>query len=160
MTTLYANPYDTNYFGFYFDTIEKFNKYLSKAKYEEVEIEFIDGDNPQLFAASNIHQGNVDYWFNELDQYSDTDDENLAIIYLMEFMGLDDAIHRHEEVNLFRGSIADYAAELIEELYPVEELPEIIKYHIDYSAIAKDMALNSEVTEISNNIWVVNCLEF
>jgi hypothetical protein len=160
MTILYANPYDTSYFGFYFDSLDKFNGKLSLAKFEEVEIEYHDGDNPKLFNAVGIYQNNVDIWFDELDQYSDTDDEATAIIFLIDFMDLNMAIQRHTEVVLHKGSIVDYASELIDELYPVDDLPDIIKHHIDYSGIARDMELNSEVAEINHDLWVTNCMEF
>ena len=58
-TTLYANPYDTSYTGFYFGSIEEFNDQLSQASYEEVEIDYIDGDNPGLFQATKIHHGTL-----------------------------------------------------------------------------------------------------
>ena len=160
MTTLYANPYCSDYSGFYFDTIDQFNQKMSQTAFEETEIDFIDGDNPKLFNASNIHQGNLNIWFEELDQFSDEDDEALSIMFLVDFMDLDEAIQRHNEVILYKGSIEDYVTELIEEIYPVDQLPEIIRYHIDYSGIARDMELNSEVTEISRDIWVQNNLDF
>ena len=160
MTTLYANPYDTSYTGFYFDTIDQFNQKLSQANYEEVEIDYIDGDNPRLFQAVKIHQGNVDLWFDELDQYSDDSQEALSIGYLLDIMHLDEAIKRRDEVILYRGSPADHAFELVSDVYPLDELPDIIKHHIDYDSIGRDLELNSEVTEIRHNLWVVNCLEF
>jgi hypothetical protein len=40
-TTLYANPYDISYTGFYFGSTEEFNEQLSQASYEEVEIDYI-----------------------------------------------------------------------------------------------------------------------
>ena len=160
MTTLYANPYDITYTGFYFDCTDQFNQKLSQAIYEEVEIDYIDGDNAQLFQAANIHQGNVDNWFSELDLYSDTDDEAISIRYLMDFYDTERAIQRHNEVILYYGTLADYASELVEDLYPLDQLPDFIRCHINYDSIARDMELNSEVTEVSRNIWIVNCLEF
>ncbi|MFT7675185.1 MAG: hypothetical protein ACI845_003605 [Gammaproteobacteria bacterium] len=160
MTTLYANPYDTTCTGFYFDSIEQFNQKLSQANYEEVEIEYIDGDNPRLFQAADIHQRDIDLWFDELDKYPDNGQEALSIGYLLDIMHLDEAIKRRDDVILHRGSLADYAFELVSDLYPLDELPDIIKYHIDYDSIARDLELNSEVTELSRNIWVVNCHEF
>jgi hypothetical protein len=159
-TTLYANPYDNSYTGFYFGSIDEFNKQLSQASYEEVEIDFIEGGNSRLFHATNINQGNVDLWFDELDRYEDNHQEALAICYLIEIMHLDEAIKRRYEVILHRGSLADYAFELVSDVYPLDELPDIIKLHIDYNSIGRDLELNSEVTEIRHNLWVVNCLEF
>ena len=160
MTTLYANPYDITYTGFYFDSIDQLNQKLSQANYEEVEIDYIDGDNPRLFQAANIHQGNVDSWFSELDIFADVDNEALSIRYLLDLMDLEDAINRHDEVILYNGNLADYAFELVEDVYPLDQLPDLIRCHIDYDSIARDMELNSEVTEVSRNTWVVNCLEF
>ena len=159
-TTLYANPYDISYTGFYFDNADQFTEQLSQAKFEEVEIDYIDGDNPRLFNAAGISQCNIDIWFDDLDHLTDGSDEALAIEYQLEFMDLISAIEQQAEVNLYRGSIVDYAAELIEEIYPINQLPDIIKNHIDYAGIANDMKLNSEVAEIDHNLWVVNCLNF
>ena len=159
-TTLYANPYDISYTGFYFGSIDEFNKHLSQASYEEVGIEYVEGDNPGLFQATKIHQGNVDLWFDELNKYSDKGHEASAIGYLLDIMHIDEAIKRRDEVILHRGNLADYAFELVSDVYPLDELPDIIKLHIDYNSIGRDLELNSEVTEIRHNLWVVNCLEF
>jgi hypothetical protein len=159
-TTLYANPHDITYTGFYFGSIDEFNKQLSQASYEKVEIDYIDGNNPGLFQATKIHQGNVDLWFDELDKYSDDSHEASAIGYLLDMMHLHEAIKRRYEVILHRGSLADYAFELVSDVYPLDELPDIIKHHINYDSIARDLELNSEVAELSRNVWVVNCLEF
>jgi hypothetical protein len=159
-TTLYANPYDISYSGFYFGSIDEFNKQLSQASYEEVEIDYIEGDNPGLFQATKIHQGNVNLWFEELDQYSDDGHEASAIGYLLEMMHLDEAIKRRDEVVLHRGSLSDYALELVEDVYSLDQLPDLIRNHIDYDSIGRDLELNSEVTELSRNVWVVNCHEF
>jgi hypothetical protein len=159
-TTLYANPYDISYTGFYFGSIDEFNKQLSQASYEEVEIVYINGGNPRLFHATNINQGNVDLWFDELDKYSDDSHEASAIGYLLDMMHLDEAIKRRYEVILHRGNLADYAFELVKDVCSLDRLPDLIRNHIDYDSIGRDLELNSEVTELSRNVWVVNCLEF
>ncbi|MBK8270699.1 MAG: antirestriction protein ArdA [Planctomycetes bacterium] len=50
------------------------------------------------------------------------------------------------------GSLADYAAELIEDCYSdaIKTLPEFIRYHIDYDGIGSDM-------ELSGDIFTVAC---
>jgi hypothetical protein len=159
-TILYANPYDTSYPGFYFDNTDQYNQKLSLAKFEEVEIDYIDGDNPKLFQAADINQCDIDTWFDELDQYSDDGHEASAIGYLLDIMHLDEAIKRRDEVILHRGSLADYAFELVEDICSLDQLSDLIRNHIDYESIASDLELNSEVTEIHHNLWMVNCLEF
>lgn len=58
---------------------------------------------------------------------------------------------------LFNGSAEDYAAELIEDTMPI---PEHLRFYIDYKAIARDMALNSEIAEIRDDLVVINACEF
>jgi antirestriction protein len=75
-------------------------------------------------------------------------------------MHLDEDIKRRDEVIIYKGSIADYADEIVDESYPLDQLPDLICNHIDYDSIARDLELNSEVAEVGLNIWVVNSLEF
>jgi len=158
-TQLYANPYDISYTGFYFESIDEFQEKMEKAPFEEVEIDYIDGDNPSLFGAAGINQGNIDTWFNDLDHIAD--DEAIAIRYLLDTgYNLSEALEKFDDVQIWRGTAEDYAAELIEECYDLSSIPDTIKYHIDYQSIARDMDLNSEITEIEHNVWITNCLDF
>jgi antirestriction protein len=75
-------------------------------------------------------------------------------------MHLDEAIKRRDEVIIYRGFIADYAAEMVDESYPLDQLPDLIRNHIDYDSIAIDLELNSEVAEVGHNVRVVNSQEF
>jgi len=75
-------------------------------------------------------------------------------------MDLDEAINRRDEVILHRGSLADYAFELVDDIYSLDQLPNLIRNHIDYESIGRDLELNSEVAEIHHKLWVVNCHEF
>ena len=45
-------------------------------------------------------------------------------------MHLDEAIKRRDEVILHRGSLADYAYELVSEIYPLDQLPDLIRNHM------------------------------
>lgn len=161
MTTLYANPYDISFTGFYFENLDEFQEKMEKAPFEEVEIDYIDGDAPSLFTQAGINQGNIESWFDELEHITDSDDEAIAIRYLLD-VGLDlqDAIDRHDEVQIHRGTAEDYAQDLIEETTDMDSIPQVIQYHIDYQGIANDMRINGEITEIQYGIWVTNCLDF
>jgi antirestriction protein len=70
---------------------------------------------------------------------------------------LQDALERYEDVCLFDGSAADYAYDLINETY---EVPEYLSNYIDYNAIAHDMEINGEITEINRELIVTNMNEF
>lgn len=161
MTEFYAQPYSIEHTGFYFDNPEKFEagmKKLNKKGCEEVEIQFIDGEDhlSRLAEAANIGQGNVDKWFEELDDLAET--EATQIIFLLEFgYNLSDALERYEEVCLFNGSASDYAYDLIDDTC---EVPENLRYYIDYDAIARDMKINGEIVEINHDLIVTNTYEF
>lgn len=64
---------------------------------------------------------------------------------------------RYEEVYLFNGTASDYADELINE---TTEVPENLRYYIDYDAIARDMQINGEITEVGYHLIVTNANEF
>ena len=60
MTEFYAQPYSIEHTGFYFDSYETFEqgmKNLNARGCEEVEIQFIDGDDhlADLANSANIH---------------------------------------------------------------------------------------------------------
>lgn len=161
MTEFYAQPYSLDHTGFYFDSIEKFEagmKALNKRGCEEVEIQFIDGDDHQadLAKAAGIHQGDVHFWFDQLEDLDET--SVVQLTYLLECgYSLDDALDRYEDVCLFEGKASDYAYDLINE---TTEIPESLRYYIDYDAIARDMQINGEIAEITHELIVTNAHEF
>lgn len=112
---LHATPYNINYSGFYFSSLEEFEALFDKnrAEVEEYEIQYINGNNnPKLFSAGQITQSNLDIWFNELADISDTDDVSIQIRYLLDLgFDLSTAIRRADEVCLYFGSASDYAYE-------------------------------------------------
>lgn len=160
MTELHAQPYSAEYTGFYFDSIETFESGMEKLNQkgcEEVEIQFIDGDDhhPSLFKAANINQSNIDKWFEELEDMAKDDAKKLC--FLLDFLSLDDALLRYDEVYLYYGTAKNYAEDYIED---TEEIPENLRYYIDYEAIARDMEINGEIIEIERGLIVINANEF
>jgi len=161
MTEFYAQPYSLDHTGFYFNSIDTYDAGMQKLNArgcEEVEIQFIDGDDHlvSLACAANIHQGNVSLWFEELDDLDES--EATQLFFLLDCgYSLNDALERYEEVCLFEGTAKDYAYDLIDE---TTEIPENLRFYIDYEAIARDMKLNSEITEIRHDLIVTNAHEF
>ena len=161
MTEFYAQPYSIEHTGFYFGSPERFEagmEKLNKKGCEEVEIQFIDGEDHlvRLAGAANVGQGSVDTWFEDLEDLDET--EATQIIFLIDLgYSLSDAMNRYEEVYLFNGTASDYADELIND---TTEVPENLRYYIDYDAIARDMQINGEITEIGYHLIVTNANEF
>lgn len=60
-----------------------------------------------------------------------------------------------ENACLFVGSASDYAYELIHDCYDVKSMGNLANY-IDYEAFARDMLCNSEIVEISYNLYWTN----
>ena len=125
---------------------------------EEVEIQFIDGECglTRLANAAGIGQGTVALWFEELDDLDTEQIDQLCFLLDCGF-DLEDALTRYEEVCIFHGSAADYAQELIEE---TTDIPENLRFYIDYDAIARDMGYNGEIVEIDREVIVTNAHEF
>ncbi len=161
MTEFYAQPYSLDHPGFYFNSIETFEigmKRLKKQGCDEVEIQFIDGDDhlADLAKAANISQANIYSWFEELDDLDDTAAQQICFLLDLGY-AVSEVLGRYDDVCLFEGSASDYAYDLINE---TTEVPEHLRYYIDYKAIARDMKINGEIVEISRELIVTNAQEF
>ncbi|QYZ64684.1 MAG: hypothetical protein HPY30_00960 [Gammaproteobacteria bacterium (ex Lamellibrachia satsuma)] len=161
MTEFYAQPYSLDHTGFYFDSIETFEtgmKCLKKQGCDEVEIQFIDGEDhlADLAKAANISQVNIYSWFEELDDLDDTATQPICFLLDLGY-AVSEVLGRYEDVCLFEGSASDYAYDLINE---TTEVPEHLRYYIDYKAIVRDMKINGEIVEISRELIVTNAQEF
>lgn len=142
MTTLYANPYDITATGFYFDSLEDFEtKYAKHQPVEEYEIDYIDGDNHELFKAVSVGQAELDKWF-ELEGMDD--DEQMKLAYLMEMGGysdIDDAMSAMDDLYIFEGSPLDWAYDYIESTGMLADVPDSIANYFDYESFARDQYL-------------------
>ena len=161
MTSFYAQPYSLDHSGFYFDTLETYEQgmaALNKRGCEEVEIQFIDGDDhlARLADTTRIGQGQVALWFEELDDLDEVATDQIGFLLDCGY-SIEDALERYEDVILFEGSKSDYAAELMED---TTDIPDFLINYIDYDAIARDMELNGEITEIRYHLLVTNANEF
>jgi len=161
MATFYAQPYSLDHTGFYFEDMDEFETGMDKLNAqgcEEVEIQFIDGDDHQadLAKAAEINQATVNVWFETLEDLDEQ--ETTQLCYLLDRgFDLDEALRRYYEVYIFHGKAADYAQELMED---ITDIPENLRYYIDYEAIARDMGYNGEIEEIAHDVIVTNAHDF
>ncbi|BBF79932.1 antirestriction protein ArdA [Asticcacaulis excentricus] len=167
MTTLFAQPYDITASGFYFNTASEFSAKAAKLKndysqpVEEFEIQFIEGEylDAKMFEALGVNQANHAAFLEAVTDWSD-DDKIKVIIAVGEagykFTLGDDAPHQYE-VNLYPAdSIADLAAQFIEEgLYG--EIPEPLRNYIDYEAIARDLSVEYEEILLGGTRYIYRC---
>lgn len=159
----HATPYDISATGFYFETLEEYRERASRHRneygdpVEEYEIQFIDGDNYELFKAIGVNQANLPLWF---DQFEDLDEDEAArAIYLAgyECIAAEEIIDRLDEVMLFEGTLLEFAEDYVESTGLLAQLPESLRYYFDVEAFARDMRLGGEVTELElgNRQWIV-----
>ena len=157
MTEFYAQPYSLDHTGFYFDSIENYEsgmRALNKRGCEEVEIQFIDGDD-HLASLAKLRTsiraistpGSKSWTISMKISYGRS-------CFLLDLgYNLDEVLDRYEDVCVFEGKASDYAYDLINE---TTEIPESLRYYIDYDAIARDMQINGEIAEIERELIVTN----
>lgn len=152
MTTLHATPYNRDATGFYFTTLDD---YQAKAKYhldaygnivEEFEIQFIDGDDAELFRVCSIDQSNIDVWFDDIECMNDYAKINLYYLVGVAGYTVEQALSKLEEPCIYEGCILDVATEVFDECW-LHDVPESIRFYIDYDKFARDCELSGDMCE-------------
>ena len=152
MTTLHATPYNIDAAGFYFESM---SDYQNKSKnhldrfgnlVEEFEIQFIDGDEADLFNACGINQSNLNTWFDDIECMSESDKLNLHYLIAVAGYTLVQAMDKLDEPSIYDGNLLDAASELFDECY-LPSVPDNIKYYIDYEKFARDCLLGGDMCE-------------
>lgn len=159
MTRLHAQPYDISANGFYFRSLEEYQQKTANHKndygeeVEEYEIQFIDGDNLDcdLFRALAVHQGNIGSYFNACENWNE--DEKIKIIIAVSDCGYDFSPETDDpndfDIDLYEmDSLRDLAEHFIDEgLFG--EIPEKIRFYLDYDAIARDLGMDYSETSVA-----------
>jgi hypothetical protein len=162
MCILYATPYNVDAIGFYFSSAGEFQDKVDKLRdhygnpVEEFEIGYSDGDDPQLFEACGINQCNLATWFDDVESLDDH--QKPALFYLCDANGysLSDALDKLDDVCLYEGRLIDAASELFDECYAAE-IPENLRFYIDYEAFARNCQLSGDMYEfeLDGTTWTV-----
>lgn len=161
-STLHATPYNIDATGFYFTNA---HDYEAKAtmhvdRYgnlvEEFEIQFIDGDDAQLFEACGINQANLNVWFDEIEFLQDF--EKLNLYFLVSVVGytLAQALNKLDEPSITEGNLHDAAASLFDECW-LHTVPESIRFYIDYDKFARDCELGGDLCEFEYQNKTYTC---
>ncbi|MCB0518506.1 MAG: antirestriction protein ArdA [Lewinellaceae bacterium] len=163
MLELYAQPYNINATGYYFDTADRFDEKAGNCfdaygmKVEEFEIQFIDGDaiNAELFRAWGVHQANVHQFLeaaNGLDEH-----EKLALIAMARCgYTIDGHINTGDVVLHYCNDLKELAMQFIEDgLYG--EFPESLSHYIDYDAIARDLGMEYKELSVGGQTVIYRC---
>ena len=167
MTTLYANPYDQEAAGFYFETAEDYARKSTALRnsfgerVEEFEIDLINGDgiDIDLAKAWGLNQCNFTAYFDACGNW-DEDDKRRFIIAVGE-CGYDfdpeNVTPADYEVDIYDcNSMRDLAIQFVEEgLFG--DIPEHIANYIDYDAIARDLEMDYSEANINGQYLIYRC---
>ena len=167
MIQLHAQPYDTSANGFYFQTVED---YAGKVKnlrndygdpVEEFEIQFIDGKNIdcELAEAWGINQANIEEFFNAVDDWED--DQKIRYIIAVGEGGYSHAQLADDpydiEIDIYElDSLKELAEQFVDDgLFG--DIPERLRFYLDYDAIARDLGMDYSETVINGSSFVYRC---
>lgn len=164
---LFAQPYDISANGFYFASVEGYEKQSARLRnaygqrVEEFEIQFIDGDaiDAHLFKAVGIHQGDIGAFLDACHSLETYQKQKIIIAvgecgYTFDLKtGDPDEL----DVDLYEmDSLRELAEHFVDEgLYG--EIPESIKYHLDYDSIARDLGMDFSETVIGGISLIYRC---
>jgi len=164
MTQLHAQPYDISANGFYFESLEEYQKKASSNRndyddeVEEYEIQFIDGDdlNCDLFKTLSVHQGDIATYFNACDDWDD--DQKIKVIIAVGEAGYSFAPETDDpddfDIDLYElDSLKELAEQFVEEgLFG--EIPENIRFYLDMDAIARDLGMDYSETRLNGTNYI------
>ena len=165
--TLFAQPYDISATGFYFESVEQYEERTMETTndfgqpVEEFEIQFIDGDamDSALAQAWSLNRCNVAAYLEASEEW-DEDRKHRYIIAVGECGYSHDDLAddpNHDGVDIYYlESLRDLAESFVDEgLYG--EIPEALRFYIDYDAIARDLGVDFSETEIAGERVVYAC---
>ena len=164
MTTLFAQPYDFTANGFYFHSLDEYTSKsfdLNGPLIEEYEIQFIDGEgiDCQLFEALSINQSNIESYLKAVEDWEEYQKIN-AIIAIGEVgykfdLANDDPDDFNVDLYQF-DTMKELAEHFVEEgLYG--NIPENIKFYLDYDLIARDLSMDYSEIRIDGTNYIYRC---
>lgn len=153
MAKLYANPYGYGGIGFYFDDAEEFHKKFdenmhkgSDPPYEEYEIDFIDGDDFEhtVFDAVKVSQGDVDRYFELLDELDPNDAPALHVLSELGY-NFEAAVERLDDAMIAEGTAKDAAYDFVEEIGWEGVGDNMIEGNFDYDSFGRDARIEGAI---------------
>lgn len=164
MSTFYAQPYDINAEGFYFDDAESYcrqsaghvNRYGMPV--EEYEIQFIDGEliDAALASALEVNQASISAYFDAEDEW--TEDQKLRVIISEREIGNPFDLEHDDpdglEIDLYEmDGMRELAEQFVEEgLFG--DIPVHLANYIDMDAIARDLSMDYAETNIAGRRFI------
>lgn len=167
MPQLYAQPYDLDVVGFYFETAKDYNTKANALRnahgepVEEFEIQFIDGEtiNCALAEAIGISQGNIAAFFDAVEDWEEHQKFRCIIALTEGGLAFD---FKTDDIDLLDVDL--YGVESLRELAEkfVDDgifgnIPGRLQFYIDYDAIARDLGMDYSEITIAGERFVYRC---
>lgn len=161
--TLYAQPYNIEAQGFYFESVEEYERKAAACvdaygnAVEEFEIQFIDGDaiDGELARAFGLYQSTLEPFFDAVVDYDDHEKQKLIIALLDLGYRLTASTTPNDfDIDIYyEESLKDLAIQFVDEgLFG--EVPPCFQFYIDYDAIARDLAVDYTETTIAGEYLI------
>lgn len=164
MSTFFAQPYDINAKGFFFDDAESYragiqgrtNRYGMPV--EEYEIQFIDGEmiDAALASALEVNQATVCAYFEAEAAWNE--DQKLRVIISEREIGnpfdLEDDDPDNLDIDLYEIDTMRELAEQFVEDGLFGDIPEHLANYIDLDAIARDLSFDYAETNVAGRRFI------
>lgn len=167
MTTFYAQPYNIDASGFYFDSAKAYAKKATTNRdrfgmpVEEYEIQFINGDDTdQLLAkALPINQATINRFFELAETWEDHEKIRVYIAVCECGYSFDAASEDVDglDVDLYEvDSLKELAEQFVDDgLFG--EIPDHLARYIDLEAIARDLSFDYAMTDVAGMRLAYRC---
>lgn len=137
---LYAQAYSGSE-GFYFSSLEDYEKKHKKTRAEEFEIQFIEGSYfaQKAFDALKVTQGSLAEYFDVLEE---PEEKQVAILFLLDTgRDLEDALDKADEVQIFEGTPDEYVEELLDDTGLSDEMAET---YFDWDKLGRELEITGD----------------
>lgn len=155
----FAQPYRIGAQGFYFTDLDDYAAKAALARdddgqpLEEFEIQYIDGNDAELFEAVRVNQANLHQWFELVAEAGSDEDRSLVAIHLAGLgYPMTEIADKLDDYSVYHGSAADYAEEYVRDCF---QLPEGIAGYIDYELLGRDLELEGALTVLRHDKLIV-----
>lgn len=159
----YANPYNGDVSGFYFETYDEFEEGVEelekeyKLPIEEFSIEIVDGNRKEveLVQTIGVNQSNLGSVLDVIESMDENDWPKLFFLLDNNItFSLEDAKDKVDDVCLHRGNLYDAACQLFDDCYDV---PPEIRNYINYEKFAEEIEQDGAMLEFEFGGYTYTC---
>lgn len=103
-----------------------------------------------------INQANLSTWFDDIEVLEDHEKINLYFLLSVAGYTLSQALDKIDEPSITQSSLRDAAEEIFDECW-LHEVPESIRFYIDYDKFARDCEMGGDLIEFEYNNQTYTC---